>query len=333
MVFAETGDYLAVKVTRHTKSKKTFYNNIELFRLNDVSDALVASGQTVNVPVEMLDIQHAVMALQWEPNHGASRFAMIHAENPNASKVNVSIYDMIKTTENVIKKGNGKTITQTHRISELHKVETMPGKQCNTIFWSPAGSMLLMASLGDSASGSLEFYNVDAKTLVAKEHYRANQVLWDPVGRSVATCVTQPLEGGHFKFAMDNGFILWSFQGKQLHQRSFQTFYQFLWRPRPEFLSPAEREKVQKNWKKYEEQFDAADRKRELARQFEETAGKRADRADFRAVRDRNRALARKRRAKHITLLDGYDSDDEKHYVVVDRTIETVLTSTEELVM
>jgi translation initiation factor 3 subunit B len=56
MVWHTQGDYLAVKVTRHTKSKKTFYNNIELFRLNEPG-----------IPVEMLDIKDAVMALQFEP--------------------------------------------------------------------------------------------------------------------------------------------------------------------------------------------------------------------------------------------------------------------------
>ena len=88
MVWQEEGEYLAVKVTRHTKSKKTFYNNIELFRLNEPG-----------VPVEMLDIKDAVMALAFEPR--GSRFAMIHAENPSAAKVSVSFYDMMKKTERI----------------------------------------------------------------------------------------------------------------------------------------------------------------------------------------------------------------------------------------
>ena len=93
------GDYLGVKVTRHTKSKKTFYNNIELFRLNEPG-----------VPVEMLDMKDAVMSLTFEPN--GSRFAMIHAENPDSTKVNVSFYNMRKKVENSVLKakagGGGK---------------------------------------------------------------------------------------------------------------------------------------------------------------------------------------------------------------------------------
>ena len=63
MVWQENGEYLGVKVTRHTKSKKTLYNNLELFRVNEPG-----------IPVEMLDVKDAVMAFSWEPQ--GSRFAM-----------------------------------------------------------------------------------------------------------------------------------------------------------------------------------------------------------------------------------------------------------------
>jgi translation initiation factor 3 subunit B len=322
MVWQDQGDYLAVKVTRHTKSKKTLYNNIELFRLNETG-----------VPVEMLDTKDAVMALSFEPR--GSRFAMIHAENPTASKVNVSFYDMMKQADVPAAKSGAKKgpIKQEGTISELNKIETLVGRQCNFIFWSPAGSTILMASLGDTASGTLEFYDLETKTMVVKEHYRANQVLWDPTGRTVATCVSQPIDGGHFKFAMDNGFILWSFQGKQLYQQSYETFYQFLWRPRETLLSKPEILKVKRNLKKYEKQFDKADRERERAMYLEETKGKREERAQIRAILVRNKAVRAKRRAEHMALLGGYDSDDEANYVVSDRTVEKTISSKEEPVV
>ena len=165
MVWQDQGDYLAVKVTRHTKSKKTLYNNIELFRLNETG-----------VPVEMLDTKDAVMALSFEPR--GSRFAMIHAENPTASKVNVSFYDMMKVGEVPVKgTKKGAAAKQEGTIAELNKIETLVGRQCNFIFWSPAGSTILMASLGDTASGTLEFYDLETKTMVVKEPQPAT-VLW-----------------------------------------------------------------------------------------------------------------------------------------------------------
>jgi len=321
MSWHDQGDYLAVKVTRHTKSKKTFYNNIELFRLNE-------SG----VPVEMLDMKDAVMSLVFEPQ--GSRFAMIHAENPNASKVSVSFYDMKKMVETTKKGKKGKgTITTMEKISELNKIETLEGKQCNVLFWSPAGTNIIMASLGESASGTLEFYDCDSKNLVVKEHYRANQVLWDPAGRTAATCVSQPIGGGHFKYAMDNGYMLWSFQGDRLYQQSFETFYQFLWRPRESLLSKPEINKVKKNLKKYEQQFDKADKERQRRLYLEETKGKRMERSKLRDVLGRNRDLLVPRRAEHIALLGGYDSDDEANFTTREVKRETILSTKEEVVM
>jgi len=314
---------MAVKVTRHTKSKKTFYNNIELFRLRDQG-----------IPVEMLDIKDAVMALAFEPR--GSRFAMIHAENPSASKVNVSFYDMMKKTEviTVAKKGAKKGLQQKaiQVLPELNLVETLQNKQCNVLFWSPAGSTIILASLGDTASGTLEFYDVTTKSLTIKEHYRANQVLWDPSGRSVATCVSQPVEGGHFKFAMDNGYILWSFQGRQIYQQSFETFYQFLWRPRETLLSKTQVNKVRKDLKKYEKQFDKADKTRERALYLEETKGKRAERKKYRDLRAELRALRKEQRPRHIELQDGYDTEDDSNYTIKEISIETILSTKEEVV-
>eukprot|EP00534_Pseudo-nitzschia_fraudulenta_P009864 CAMPEP_0201168828 /NCGR_PEP_ID=MMETSP0851-20130426/77244_1 /ASSEMBLY_ACC=CAM_ASM_000631 /TAXON_ID=183588 /ORGANISM="Pseudo-nitzschia fraudulenta, Strain WWA7" /LENGTH=720 /DNA_ID=CAMNT_0047450397 /DNA_START=26 /DNA_END=2188 /DNA_ORIENTATION=+ len=321
MVWQNDGNYLAVKVTRHTKSKKTLYNNIELFRLNETG-----------IPVEMLDIKDAVMSLTWEPR--GSRFAMIHAENPSSTKVDVSFYDMMKKNDTVALKKGGKKGQQKQSaiIPELNKIETLEGKQCNCLFWSPAGSTMLMASLGDTASGTLEFYNVDTKALTVKEHYRANQVEWDPDGRSVATCVSQPVEGGHFKFAMDNGYILWSFQGKQLHQQSFETFYQFQWRPRAKLLSKPEIQKVTKELKKYEKQFEKADKERARALYLEETKGKRLQRKKIRDILANTANLRREQKARHVEMLDGYDSDDESNYVVRELSIETILSTKEEVV-
>jgi len=320
MVWQNDGEYLAVKVTRHTKSKKTLYNNIELFRLNETG-----------IPVEMLDMKDAVMSLTWEPR--GSRFAMIHAENPSSTKVNVSFYDMMKKNEATTKKGKKGPQKQTATlVSELNKIETLEGKQCNCLFWSPAGATILMAGLGDSASGTLEFYNVDSKALTVKEHYRANQVLWDPDGRSVTTCVSQPVEGGHFKFAMDNGYILWSFQGKQLFQQSFETFYQFQWRPRAKLLSKHQSADVKKDLKKYEKQFEKADKERARAQYLEETKGKRLQRKKIRDILANTRKLRAEQRARHLEMLDGYDSADESNYVVREVSIETILSTKEEVV-
>merc|ERR1711957_953287 len=207
MQWQDRGQYLGVKVTRHTKSKKTLYNNLELFRLDE------ATKDVTNIPVEMLDVKDAIMAFAWEPK--GSRFAMIHGESASATKVSVSFYNMnkkVEATGDKKKKGSGGGNSNNNNedgqiVREVNLIETLVGKQCNRIYWSPAGATIVLASLGDLASGTLEFYDVRTKSLAVKEHYRANRVEWDPSGRTVATCVTQPIAGGHFKFAMDNRYI------------------------------------------------------------------------------------------------------------------------------
>jgi len=186
--------------------------------------------------------------------------------------------------------------------------------------------------LGDSASGTLDFYDISQKKLIAsKEHYRANAVLWDPSGRTVTTTVSQPIEGGHFKFAMDNGFIIWTFQGKQLMQQNFETFYQFQWRPRPNFLSEEQIKKVVKNLKKYEKEFDKADRERTRALRLEETKGKRALRSAYRQTMARLREFRRTQKMDRMQLMNGYDSEDEDNYVMKEVTLETILSSKEDV--
>jgi len=315
MAWQSRGEYLGVKVLRHTKSKKTLFNNFELFRLNDPG-----------IPVEMLEVKDAVMCFSWEP--AGHRFAMIHAENPSSTKVNVSFYDMVKNVDKKSKKGKviGTTVKR-----ELTHTETLEGKQVTQLFWSPAGRHIIMAGLGDNASGTLEFYDVVEKTLAVKEHYRATEVLWDPSGRCAVTTVAQPIGGSYYKFQMDNGYMLWSFQGRQLHQQSYEDFYQFQWRPRESLLSKEEETNVITHLKKYEKRFDAEDKKRAKSKYIEETRGKRNQRQQFRdRVAQLNDFRARQKENR-LELLGGYDSEDENNYEVSTVTNETVLNVKEEV--
>lgn len=256
----------------------------------------------------------------------------IHAENPTSTKVNVTFYDMFRMSEQAEKKKGKKKSSGKELVAEVNKVETLEGKQCNCIFWSPAGRTIILAALGDAASGTLEFYDVDNKSLVIKEHYRANQVLWDPSGRTLATTVSQPIGGGHFKFAMDNGFIIWSFQGKQISQQSFETFYQFQWRPREKLFNRDEIAEVSKNLKKYEKQFNAFDEAKKRQLRLEETRGKRKSRSAFRATLARLKEIRANMKQERMALLNGYDSEDESNWTTKEVTIETVLSTKEELI-
>ena len=64
------GDYLCVKVDRHTKTKKSTYTNFELFKI-----------RSKHIPIEVLEHKDHILAFAWEPN--GNRFAIIHSSNPN----------------------------------------------------------------------------------------------------------------------------------------------------------------------------------------------------------------------------------------------------------
>ncbi|CAL5382546.1 unnamed protein product [Camellia sinensis] len=69
-------------------------------------------------------------------------------------------------------------------------------------------------------NGQLEFYNVDElETMVMAEHFMVTDIEWDPTGRYVATSVTSVHE-------MENGFNIWSFNGKLLYRILKDHFFQ-----------------------------------------------------------------------------------------------------------
>ena len=97
-------------------------------------------------------------------------------------------------------------------------------------------------------------------------------------------------------------------------------------------MSKTEVAKVKKDLKKYEKQFEKADKERARALYLEETKGKRLERKKIRDILANIMNLRRQQRAKHIEMLDGYDSDDDANYVVREVSIETVLSTKEEVV-
>jgi len=183
------------------------------------------------------------------------------------------------------------------------------------------------------APRSLEFFDVNTCTTMAvREHYRATEVSWDPSGRILSTAVVQPLTGGYFKFQMDNGYMLWSFQGKQLKVVAFENFFQFAWRPRKSLLSVEKKKEIKANLKKYYEEFDRRDKEKARALYLEETRGKRELRSKFRDRVEVLRAGYDSAREQRKQMNDGYDSEDEDNFVIQTVNRETVL-KTEEFVV
>ncbi|KAL4201949.1 hypothetical protein AMTRI_Chr02g218500 [Amborella trichopoda] len=288
-----TGEYLAVKVDRYTKTKKSTYTGFELFRIKER-----------DIPIEVLELENKndkILAFAWEPK--GHRFAVIHGDNP---RPDVSFYSM--------------------RSARVSKLATIKGKQANALYWSPAGRFIILAGL-KGLNGQLEFYNVDElETMAVGEHFMATDVEWDPTGRYVATSVTSVHE-------MENGFNIWSFHGKLLYRISRDHFYQFLWRPRPpSFLTPDKEEEIAKNLKKYSKKYEAEDQDVSLLLSEQDREKRRQLHEEWdRWVKEWKR-LHEEEKALRQELRDGELSDEEEEYEAKEVEVEEILDVTEEVV-
>ncbi|KAI3676755.1 hypothetical protein L1987_86371 [Smallanthus sonchifolius] len=293
MYWQSNGEYLAVKVDRYTKTKKSTYTGFELFRIKER-----------DIPIEVFELDNKndkVISFAWEPK--GHRFAVIHGDNP---RPDVSFYSV---------KG-GKVL----------KLTTLKQKQANALFWSPSGRFIILAGL-KGFNGQLEFYNVDElETMATAEHFMATDIEWDPTGRYVATSVTSVHE-------MENGFNIWSFNGKLLYRIMKDHFFQFLWRPRPSsFLSPEKEEEIFKNLKKYSKKYDIQDQDISVLLSEQDREKRKQLKDDWeRWVSDWKRYHEQEKMERQ-KLRDGEASDVEEEYEAKEIEVEELLDVTEEVI-
>ncbi|KAH8913210.1 dipeptidyl peptidase IV/CD26, N-terminal domain-containing protein, partial [Atractiella rhizophila] len=138
LFWQSSGDFLCVKVDRHTKTKKSTFCNLEIFRIREN-----------DCPVQTLEIKDTVIQFAWEPK--GDRFVLIHSSDPNATtaapgvlpKTSVSFYGFDN------KKG------------DFRLLKTYDGKTANLPYWSPKGRHVILSTLGSSSKYDLEFWDLD----------------------------------------------------------------------------------------------------------------------------------------------------------------------------
>jgi translation initiation factor 3 subunit B len=175
------GQYLCVKVDRHSKSKKSLATNLEIFRI-----------QEKNIPVEVVDsLKDTVINFAWEPK--GDRFVLITAgEIPAASAVPPKTAVSFFCPERV--KGVG--------VGNFKHVRTVDKKNSNAIYWSPKGRFCVVATVHSQQSFELDFWDMDfegekedkdkdltcnLQLMATAEHYGITDAEWDPTGRYIAT--------------------------------------------------------------------------------------------------------------------------------------------------
>ncbi|KAH9927290.1 translation initiation factor eIF-3b [Fomitopsis serialis] len=245
------GDFLCVKVDRHTKTKKSIFCNLEIFRVREK-----------DFPVEVVELKDAVTDFSWEPR--GERFALISSNDPNLAnpapgvtiKTDVSFYQLVR--------GKG----------DFKLLRTLSTRTSNTVRWSPRGRHVVLATIGSSSKSELEFWDLDFNSddtgrregpskeewgsviqhLGTADHYGVTDVEWDPSGRYLATSASA------WRHTLENGYAIWDFRGQELEKHILDRFKQFLWRPRPRTLLTKEQQRlVRRNLKEYSRQFDEED--------------------------------------------------------------------------
>ncbi|KAI3862385.1 hypothetical protein MKW92_010092 [Papaver armeniacum] len=294
MYWQSNGEYLAVKVIRYTKTRKSTYASFEIFRMKER-----------DIPIEVLELENKsgnIIDFAWEPK--GHRFAIIHGD---ARKVDVSFYSM-------------RTATNTGRVSKL---TTLQAKNASELHWSPSGRFIVLAGL----NGQLEFYDVDELTTMATaEHFMATNIEWDPTGRYVATAVTSVHE-------MENGFNIWSFTGKLLYKISKDHFHQFLWRPRPPSILTAEmEEQISKNLDEYSKKYETEDQDAAAQLRGKDSENRKMLQEEWESWIQKWKQMHEEEKLERQLLRDGEASDDDEEYAANEVEVEEVLDVREEIV-
>lgn len=313
--------YLAVKVDRHSKSKKSQATTLEIFRIKEKG-----------VPVEVVDtIKDTVINFAWEPK--GDRFVIITTPEPVGQtavppKTSVVFFCPEKAKGPVV--GNFKHL------------RTLEKKNSNSIYWSPKGRFVVVATIANQQSSDLEFYDLDfegekpesdkdftanLQLMNTADHYGLTDLQWDPSGRFVASWSSS------WKHSMENGYHIYDFRGEVLREDPIDKFKQWAWRPRPPtLLSKDEQKQIRKNLREYSKQFEQEDAERgasadkavveERRRLFEEWN---AWRQNMLAELEEERAfLGRPQIAPQIQEEEGGE--------VIEELVEEVLEESEEIV-
>jgi translation initiation factor 3 subunit B len=298
MTWHDQGHYLCVKVDKHSKSKKTLNSVFELFRLRDKE-----------VPIEVIEFSKdtSVAAFAWEPK--GIRYAVIHGE-PGSARSDVSFYSMGS-------KYNGR----------VSLIKTLEKKACSTLWWSPVGSIILLANLKGTA-GNLEWIDVNqTQTIGEAEHFMCSDIEWDPTGRFVATSVS------HWRHQMENGYIMWSSHGRELAHEKKDKFYQLRWRPRPPtLLTEAKEKEIRKNLRKYSAKYEEEDAKLKTLLDADLLKARQEKHKAFEDFLRIKAAEYDEMRPRRIELRGGVESDDEDAYTLVEEEEREQLELKEEII-
>merc|ERR1719281_1864225 len=214
-----------------SKTGKAGATNLEIFRIREK-----------NVPVEVVEVKETVKSFNWET--GGNRFSIITTDD-NGHKPKLQFYQL-----------------ESDKCENVRNLD-LPAPSFTDVFWAPGGQYFVCAAMqgGDLLFGGLMPDN-KLEVLHRDEHFMLTNVEWDPSSRYVITAVTQPMrdEGSGFKYQMEAGYAIWTFQGRQLCKFAKDKLFSATWRPHPPSLLSADKQRnIKKNIKTFSKRYDALD--------------------------------------------------------------------------
>jgi len=231
MYWQSEGDYLCLLVTKLSKTKKKGATNLEIFRIRER-----------NIPVDIVEVRDTVRGFHWETK--GNRFAVLTTDDAGHHP-KLMIY-----------------LLGSAKCEQICSFD-LPSNSFNDLFWAPDGQYFVCCAIGhgDLLFGGLTPDN-KLEILYKDEHFMLTDVQWDPSSRYVITAVTQPMQNemGGFKYSMEAGYAIWTFQGRKLHQQQKEKLWQVAWRPHPPSLLSTDKQRdIRKNIKQFSKKYDALD--------------------------------------------------------------------------
>merc|ERR1711939_149071 len=322
------GQYLCVKVDRHSKSKKSMATNLEIFRITEK-----------NIPVEVVDsLKDTVINFAWEPK--GDRFVIITAgEAVAGSNVLPKTSVQFFAPEKVKGAGTG----------AFKHARTFDKKNSNGIYWSPKGRFVVVATVSVQQHSDLDFYDLDYEgekpeseahlnanlmLMNSEDHYGMTDVEWDPTGRYVTTSASV------WTHQMENGYKLWTFYGQLLAEAPTEKFKQLLWRPRPPtMLSKEEQRTIRRNLREYSREFEEIDKEMEEGANLAVVEARRRLYMEWYSWVAQEKELLKEEREElglpdpeaelQLQRTRSQEGEEEK---VVEEVVEEVIEETEEIV-
>lgn len=152
------------------------------------------------------------------------------------------------------------------RARGVNHLFSLKAAECNDVFWAHSSGVCVMADTGSSGSGTLTFFDVDARfTLGSAEHHGVVSVSFSPSDAVVATSKWRRFGECSPKDMLDNSVRLFDARGVRVSEPAWENreaVFAFDWRPRPMLLSGSELKTVRKSLSSISARFADMDKAR-----------------------------------------------------------------------